>query len=96
MTRQSQSQIGAEKSTFTVKGLTFVKEKKLPQKAAIVDAKTGNFNDSISALEISEKIGFGFSLGCGLNRCPFYKDDKELLMRAMVFRIIMIRIIILL
>lgn len=77
MTRQSQSQIGAEKSTFTVKGLTFVKEKKLPQKAAIVDAKTGNFNDSISALEISEKIGFGFSLGCGLNRCPFYKDDKR-------------------
>ena len=77
MTRQSQSQIGAEKSTFTVKGLTFVKEKKLPQKAAIVDAKTGNFNDSISALEISEKIGFGFSLGCGLNRCPFYKDVKR-------------------
>lgn len=77
MTRQSQSQIGAEKSTLTVKGLTFVKEKKLPQKAAIVDAKTGNFNDSISALEISEKIGFGFSLGCGLNRCPFYKDDKR-------------------
>ncbi|MBQ7753312.1 MAG: cellulase family glycosylhydrolase [Treponema sp.] len=77
MTRQSQSQIGAEKSTFTVKGLSFVKEKKLPQKAALVDAKTGSFNDSISALEISEKIGFGFSLGCGLNRCPFYKDDKR-------------------
>lgn len=74
MTRQSQSQIGAEKSTFTVKGLSFVKEKKLSQKAAIVDAKTGNFNDSISALEISDKIGFGYSLGCGLNRCPFYKD----------------------
>ena len=77
MTRQSQSQIGAEKSTFTVKGLTFVKEKKLPQKAALVDAKTGSFNDSISALEISDKIGFGYSLGCGLNRCPFYKDDKR-------------------
>lgn len=77
MTRQSQSQIGTEKSTFTVKGLSFVKEKKLPQKAALVDAKTGSFNDSISALEISEKIGFGFSLGCGLNRCPFYKDDKR-------------------
>lgn len=77
MTRQSQSQIGAEKSTFTVKGLSFVKEKNLPQKAALVDAKTGSFNDSISALEISEKIGFGFSLGCGLNRCPFYKDDKR-------------------
>ncbi len=77
MTRQSQSQIGAEKSSFTVKGLSFVKEKNLPQKAALVDAKTGKFNDSISALEISEKIGFGFSLGCGLNRCPFYKDDKR-------------------
>lgn len=76
MTRQSDKQTGAETVSLTIKGLSFVKEKPSVSKNPVTDGGNKTFDDSITALELSDKIALGFSLGCGLNRAPFYNDAK--------------------
>lgn len=76
--RHSEDETGKESASVTLKKLKFVNEKtSAPQKSTFIDKKEGVFNDSITALELSDKIGFGFSLGCGLNKCPFKNDSKS-------------------
>ncbi|MCR4742445.1 MAG: cellulase family glycosylhydrolase [Treponema sp.] len=74
MSRQGPENVGKESLSLTIKGVSFVKEKVLEKKAAIVDKSSGSFDDSISALELSDKIALGFSLGSGLSTCPFYNN----------------------
>ncbi|EID85240.1 Endoglucanase [Treponema sp. JC4] len=76
MTCQSEYQTGKKTSSVTLKDLSFVNEKTLSKKSAIADKKDGAFDDSITALEVSDKLALGYSMGCGLNRCPFYNDEK--------------------
>ena len=76
MTRQSEKQAGKETVSITIKKLQFVKEKNSASKTAVVDSGSKTFDDSITALELSDKIALGYSLGCGLNRAPFYNDKN--------------------
>ena len=76
LTRENAHFIGAEKCSLTVKSLSFVNEKPVSQKTPITDKKDGTFDDSVTALELSDKIALGYSLGSGLNQCPFYDDEK--------------------
>jgi len=77
MTRSPKSKIGIAESSLILKEVNFVKEKKTETKSAITDKKSGTFNDNITALELSDKIGLGLSLGSGLSACPYY-NQKEL------------------
>lgn len=76
ITRENANYIGEESCSFTVKGLSFVNEMELPQKSRITDKKDGTFNDSVTALEISDAMALGYSFGSGLNACPFYNNEK--------------------
>ena len=76
MTRSSESKIGVAECSLTLKEICFVNEKKIETKPAIKDIKSGAFNDKITALELSDKIGVGLSLGSGLSACPYYNQPE--------------------
>lgn len=77
MTRQSEPQTGSATTSIVIKELKFVTERSAPQKSAVTDSKTsGTFDDTLTALELSDRIALGYSMGSGLNRAPFYNDKN--------------------
>ena len=76
MSRSDESKIGVAECSLILKELRFVKEKKIEKTTAIKDKESGTFDEKITALELSDKIGLGLSLGSGLSACPYYNQPE--------------------
>ncbi len=59
-----------------IDGFRFVKDRTKIENTPLIDKKSGTFNDSISGIELSEKIAVGWNIGRTAT-CPFY-DTKDL------------------